>query len=79
MHNASISPSFPNSSTSLINMLNTASGILALAALPYAFGAMIQVQVGAGGNLAFDPPFVNANPGDVIDFILCVVHVRCVT
>lgn len=58
-------------------MSRIAGGLLALTALPYALGAMIQVQVGAGGNLAFDPPFVKANPGDVIDFILCVLPGTC--
>lgn len=45
---------------------------LALAALPVAFGVQYNVQVGAGGNLAYDPEYVSAQPGDVINFILCV-------
>jgi len=40
-----------------------------LATLPVALGASINVQVGAGGKLAYDPEFVNANPGDIINFI----------
>ncbi|KAF8970837.1 Cupredoxin [Flammula alnicola] len=41
----------------------------ALVALPVALGATIDVQVGAGGNLAYSPEFVQANPGDVINFM----------
>lgn len=44
---------------------------LALAALPVAFGAEYNVQVGAGGNLVYDPEYVSAQPGDTINFILC--------
>ena len=44
---------------------------LALATLPIAFGAEYNVQVGAGGNLAYDPEYVSAQPGDTINFTLC--------
>lgn len=53
-------------------MVQLSGSMLALAALPVVLGATFQVQVGAGGALAYDPPFVNANPGDVVQFILCV-------
>lgn len=43
---------------------------LTLAALPVAFAATFTVQVGAGGNLAYDPEFVLADPGDTINFVL---------
>ncbi|KAF9466673.1 hypothetical protein BDZ94DRAFT_1157529 [Collybia nuda] len=39
------------------------------AALPVAFSATHDVSVGAGGKLAFDPQFVTATPGDVINFV----------
>lgn len=45
---------------------------LALAALPIAFGAEYSVQVGPGGRIAYDPEYVSAQPGDTINFILCV-------
>ncbi|KDR70703.1 hypothetical protein GALMADRAFT_29503, partial [Galerina marginata CBS 339.88] len=40
----------------------------ALAALPLVLGATLDVQVGAGGQLVFDPEFVTANPGDIVNF-----------
>jgi len=45
---------------------------LALASLPFALGATFNVQVGAGGKLAYDPEFITANPGDQVNFVLCV-------
>ncbi|RDB18971.1 hypothetical protein Hypma_014380 [Hypsizygus marmoreus] len=42
---------------------------LALAALPGVFAATLDVAVGAGGKLAFDPQYVNAAPGDIINFV----------
>ncbi|KAJ8700775.1 hypothetical protein PTI98_003765 [Pleurotus ostreatus] len=42
---------------------------LALGALPAVFAATFDVSVGAGGQLAYDPPFVNAAPGDVVNFV----------
>ncbi|KAF8901362.1 Cupredoxin [Gymnopilus junonius] len=49
-------------------MITTSLG-LTLAALPVAFAATFTVQVGAGGNLTYDPEFVLANPGDTINFV----------
>jgi plastocyanin len=43
---------------------------LALAALPAALAATYDVTVGAGGLLRYNPEFVTANPGDVVNFIL---------
>ncbi|KAF9482841.1 hypothetical protein BDN70DRAFT_828397 [Pholiota conissans] len=42
---------------------------LLLVALPAVLGATFNVQVGAGGNLVYDPEFITANPGDVVNFI----------
>ena len=43
---------------------------LLVVAVPVVLGATIDVQVGANGLLAYDPEFVSANSGDVINFIL---------
>ncbi|KAF8059835.1 Cupredoxin [Lyophyllum atratum] len=40
-----------------------------LAALPAALAASIDVSVGAGGKLAFDPQFVTAEAGDMVNFV----------
>jgi len=50
----------------------TSTLALALAVLPVAFGAEYNVQVGAGGKLVYDPEYISAQPGDVVNFILCV-------
>lgn len=47
----------------------TSTLALALFALPVALGAEYNVQVGAGGKLVYDPEYVSAQPGDVINFI----------
>ncbi|KAF4579497.1 hypothetical protein EYR40_000329 [Pleurotus pulmonarius] len=43
--------------------------VFALGALPAVLAATFDVSVGAGGQLAYDPPFVNAVPGDVVNFV----------
>jgi hypothetical protein len=45
---------------------------LLLVALPTVLGATFDVQVGAGGLLAYNPEFITANPGDIVNFILYV-------
>ena len=42
----------------------------AFSVLPAALAATYDVHVGAGGELAYTPPYVNAVPGDVVNFIL---------
>ncbi|KAF8182684.1 Cupredoxin, partial [Pholiota molesta] len=42
---------------------------LLLVALPTVLGATFDVQVGAGGQLAYNPEFITANPGDIVNFI----------
>lgn len=42
----------------------------ALSILPAALAVTYNVQVGAGGELAYTPPYVNAVSGDVVNFIL---------
>ncbi|KJA16243.1 hypothetical protein HYPSUDRAFT_148004 [Hypholoma sublateritium FD-334 SS-4] len=46
---------------------------LLVVAFPVVLGATIDVQVGANGTLAYDPEFVSANAGDVINFIFVPV------
>ncbi|TFK76973.1 hypothetical protein BDN72DRAFT_753732 [Pluteus cervinus] len=41
---------------------------LGLAVLPFISAAIIDVQVGAGGKLEFDPPAIGAQPGDQVVF-----------
>jgi len=41
---------------------------LGLAVLPFVSAAIIDVQVGAGGKLEFDPPAIGAQPGDQVVF-----------
>ncbi|KAF9487999.1 hypothetical protein BDN71DRAFT_1513466 [Pleurotus eryngii] len=41
----------------------------ALCVLPVALAVTYDVTVGAGGELAYVPPYVNAAPGDVVNFI----------
>lgn len=41
----------------------------ALTALPVALAATFDVSVGAGGNLTYNPPFLNAAVGDVVNFV----------
>jgi plastocyanin len=48
----------------------TSTLALALAALPVSLAATYNVQVGAGGNLVYDPEYVSAQPGDIINFTL---------
>lgn len=43
---------------------------LALASLPTALAASYNVQVGAGGQLAYNPPYITASAGDTVNFIL---------
>jgi hypothetical protein len=47
---------------------------LLLVALPTVLGATFDVQVGAGGQLAYNPEFITANPGDIVNFILYVQY-----
>ncbi|KAF8152585.1 Cupredoxin [Crassisporium funariophilum] len=55
-------------------MLTLALRLAALAALPLVLSQnIIDVQVGAGGNIAYDPEFVTAHPGDIINFIFVPV------
>jgi plastocyanin len=42
----------------------------ALAALPVAFAATYHVSVGAGGKIAYDPQYVTAAVGDIVNFVL---------
>ncbi|KIK00142.1 hypothetical protein K443DRAFT_679414 [Laccaria amethystina LaAM-08-1] len=42
---------------------------LALASLPVALAATYNVEVGAGGQLAYDPPYITASAGDTVNFI----------
>ncbi|KAF8175566.1 Cupredoxin [Pholiota molesta] len=46
---------------------------LLLVALPTVLGATFDVQVGAGGQLAYNPEFITANPGDIVNFIFVPV------
>lgn len=46
--------------------------VFGFAALPIAFAATHDVSVGAGGLFAYDPQFVTAAAGDVINFVLSV-------
>ncbi|KAL4256206.1 Cupredoxin [Pleurotus pulmonarius] len=41
----------------------------ALSVIPAALAATYDVHVGAGGELAYTPPYVNAVPGDIVNFI----------
>jgi len=41
----------------------------ALAALPVAFAATYDVSVGAGGKIAYDPEYVTAAVGDIVNFV----------
>lgn len=68
-HLSFFSPSFLRITLSVPNMFTSALG-LAVTALPFAFAATYDVSVGAGGQLAFDPQFVTAVAGDVINFVL---------
>lgn len=43
---------------------------LALATLPVVFAVTHDVSVGAGGVLKFDPEFVTAATGDIVQFVL---------
>jgi len=50
----------------------TTTLVLAFASLAFA-QSTLNVQVGAGGKLVYDPPFVSANAGDIINFTLYVL------
>jgi len=47
-----------------------ASLVFAFVGASAAHAATFNVTVGANGNLAYDPPFVQAQPGDLINFEL---------
>ncbi len=66
------SPSLSSSgSDSPIFLIMISSSLsLLVVAVPVVLGATIDVQVGANGLLAYDPEFVSANAGDIINFIL---------
>ena len=49
-----------------------ASLVFAFVGASAAHAATFNVTVGANGNLAYDPPFVQAQPGDLINFELWV-------
>jgi plastocyanin len=51
----------------LLAMFGLSSLVLAISILPAIRAATIAVTVGNGG-LKFDPPFVNASIGDVVNF-----------
>lgn len=53
-------------------MVPTSTFCFVLAALPVVLSATYDVSVGAGGNLAFDPPYVTAAAGDTVNFVLYV-------
>lgn len=48
----------------------TSTLIFVFAALPAALATTYDVSVGAGGKLVYDPQFVNAAPGDIVNFVL---------
>ncbi|GLB43082.1 putative extracellular serine-rich protein [Lyophyllum shimeji] len=50
-------------------MVNAPALGFVLAALPAALAATIDVSVGASGKFAFDPQFVTAQPGDMVNFM----------
>jgi plastocyanin len=50
--------------------MHSASLILSLATLPLAFAVSYDVAVGPNGMLVYEPPYITAAIGDVVNFIL---------
>ncbi|KAG9221421.1 hypothetical protein CCMSSC00406_0008323 [Pleurotus cornucopiae] len=65
------SPPFLRSASLILRLVFQTAGRLAfaLSVLPAALAVIYDVQVDAGGELAYTPPYVNAVPGDVVNFI----------
>jgi plastocyanin len=53
-------------------MLSSTLALSLAALLPTTFAAILEVSVGANGQLAYDPPFVHAAAGDIVRFTLFV-------
>lgn len=72
--NASLQQFFPTSIfiflSSLYELIMLVTLGFALAALPVAFAATYDVSVGAGGKIAYDPEYVTAAVGDIVNFVL---------
>ncbi|TEB10258.1 hypothetical protein FA13DRAFT_1749018 [Coprinellus micaceus] len=49
-------------------MLSSTLALSLAALLPTTFAAILEVSVGANGQLAYDPPFVHAAAGDIVRF-----------